>query len=72
MYVDMCVCGCAHVRCTRSVLKSRGFSIIRLGVIWAGAQPTSEYTTTLDPDWLSRLVAILELCERHQIRAYEY
>eukprot|EP01050_Picozoa_sp_SAG11_P024527 SAG11_NODE_5246_length_1617_cov_3.216074_1_plen_411_part_10 len=39
---------------------------IRLGVIWAGGQPTP--AAALDPAFVVRLRAFLRLCERHGIR----
>ena len=39
---------------------------IRLGVIWAGGQPTPE--PVLDPKFVARLRAFLKLCEKHEIR----
>lgn len=42
-----------------------GWNFIRLGVVWAGAQPTPE--PELDPKWVSRLQDILELCNKHNI-----
>jgi hypothetical protein len=36
-------------------LKAQGWNTIRLGVVWAGAQPTDEYA--LDPDFVARLQA---------------
>lgn len=46
-------------------LKSRGWNAIRLGVIWAGAQPRDE--PVLDPAFLQRLHAILNLTDRNDI-----
>eukprot|EP00039_Didymoeca_costata_P033021 m.40313 g.40313 ORF g.40313 m.40313 type:complete len:453 (+) comp9652_c0_seq1:178-1536(+) len=46
-------------------LKSRGWNVIRLGVVWAGAQP--EDSDSLDPDFVKRLDAILSLCDREGI-----
>jgi len=46
-------------------VKSNGWNFIRLGVTWAGAQPTSE--PVLDSAFVSRLHAILDLCEKHGI-----
>ena len=46
-------------------LKARGWNAIRLGVVWAGAQP--EDTDSLDPAFLERLDAILTLCDREGI-----
>ena len=43
-------------------LKARGWNTIRLGVVWAGAQPRDE--DSLDPEFLRRLHAILSLCDR--------
>ena len=47
-------------------IRSLGWSVIRLGVIWAGGQPTPE--PKLDTAWVERLQAILALCETHGIR----
>ena len=47
-------------------LKSKGWNLIRLGVVWAGGQPTAE--PALDAAWVSRLHAVLEMCERHELR----
>jgi len=47
-------------------LKAKNMSVIRLGVIWAGGQPTQE--PKLDPDFVIRLHEILELCHNHSIR----
>ena len=41
-------------------------TIIRLGVIWAGGQPTP--AAALDADFVARLHAFLSLCEEHNIR----
>lgn len=49
-----------------SYLKSQNMSVIRLGVTWAGGQPTPD--PVLDPDFLERLHNILELCGNHSIR----
>ena len=46
-------------------IKSRGWNFIRLGVIWAGAQPRDE--DALDPDFLERLHAVLNLTDRNGI-----
>ena len=46
--------------------KSRGWNLVRLGVIWAGGQPTPE--PRLDKDFVERLHAILDLCHQHSIR----
>ena len=45
---------------------SQGWNLVRLGVIWAGGQPTPE--PRLDEEFVRRLQAILELCHRHSIR----
>ena len=42
-----------------------GWNFIRLGVVWAGAQPKNE--PELDPEWLSRLHALLDLAAQHGI-----
>eukprot|EP00729_Bicosta_minor_P018615 gene18615-3214_t len=42
-----------------------GYNFIRLGVTWAGAQPTSG--AGLDPAWVRRLQAILTLCHDNGI-----
>ena len=58
-----------------AVLKSKAWTptgqdgratIIRLGVIWAGGQPTP--AAALDADFVARLHAFLSLCEEHDIR----
>lgn len=46
-------------------IKSVGWNFIRLGVVWAGAQPRDE--NTLDPDFLRRLHAILNLTDANNI-----
>lgn len=46
-----------------SNLKAHGFNTIRLGVVWAGAQPRDE--NQLDPEFVSRLDAVLTLCDKH-------
>ena len=43
-------------------IKARGWNSIRLGVVWAGAQPRDE--NQLDPDFLKRLHALLDLTDR--------
>jgi hypothetical protein len=42
-------------------IKSLGYNFIRLGVVWAGAQPRDE--DALDPDFVARLHAILNLTD---------
>ena len=42
-------------------LKARGWNAIRLGVVWAGAQPRDE--DALDPEFLARLHAVLDLTD---------
>jgi len=42
-------------------IKSMGWNFIRLGVVWAGAQPRDE--NALDPDFLKRLHAVLNLTD---------
>jgi hypothetical protein len=65
-------CGGEHAPCTSFSahdarwLRSQGMNIIRLGVVWAGGQPTP--APALDAAWLARLHAILELCDAHGIR----
>lgn len=44
-----------------SNLKARGWNAIRLGIVWAGAQPRDE--DALDPAFLARLDAVLSLCD---------
>jgi hypothetical protein len=44
-------------------IKARGWNFIRLGVVWAGAQPRDE--NALDPDFLQRLHALLDLTDRN-------
>ena len=46
-------------------MKSMGWNTIRLGVAWAGAQPTDE--DKLDPGFLERLHAILDLTDANGI-----
>ena len=46
-------------------IQSRGWNFIRLGVVWAGAQPRDE--NALDPDFVERLHAILNLTDKHGI-----
>ena len=46
-------------------VRAQGWNFIRLGVVWAGGQPRDE--PALDPEWLRRLRAILELCHAHGI-----
>ena len=46
-------------------IKANGWNSIRLGVVWAGAQPRDE--DRLDPDFLSRLHALLDLTDREGI-----
>ena len=43
-------------------IQSLGMNAIRLGVVWAGAQPRDE--DALDPAFLRRLDAILDLTDR--------
>lgn len=43
-------------------IKEVGWDTIRLGVVWAGAQPRDE--DKLDPDFLERLHAILDLTDK--------
>lgn len=46
-------------------IKARGWNSIRLGVVWAGAQPRDE--DALDPDFLQRLHDLLDLTDRNGI-----
>lgn len=46
-------------------IKSLGWNFIRLGVVWAGAQPRDE--DALDPDFLKRLHAVLNLTDANGI-----
>jgi hypothetical protein len=46
-------------------LKANGWNSIRLGVVWAGAQPRDE--DRLDPAFLERLHALLDLTDREGI-----
>jgi hypothetical protein len=43
-------------------IKAMGWNTIRLGVVWAGAQPRDE--DALDPEFVRRLDAILDLTDR--------
>ena len=45
--------------------KSKGWNFVRLGVVWAGGQPTPE--PRLDADFETRLHAFLDLCHEHGI-----
>ena len=44
-------------------IKSKGWNFIRLGVVWAGAQPLDE--NALDPAFLEKLHAVLNLTDRN-------
>ncbi len=46
-------------------LKAMGWNAIRLGVVWAGAQPRDE--DSLDADFVKRLQAVLALCDANGI-----
>lgn len=46
-------------------IKSRGWNFIRLGVVWAGAQPRDE--NSLDPNFLELLDAVLNLTDANGI-----
>jgi hypothetical protein len=46
-------------------MKTMGWNFIRLGVVWAGGQPTAD--PVLDPVWLKRLQDILDLCHEYSI-----
>eukprot|EP00037_Helgoeca_nana_P013759 m.127186 g.127186 ORF g.127186 m.127186 type:complete len:467 (-) comp22213_c0_seq1:158-1558(-) len=46
-------------------MKSLGWNAIRLGVVWAGAQPRDE--DALDPAFLTRLHALLDLTDKNGI-----
>lgn len=48
-----------------ALIKSQGRNFIRLGVVWAGAQPRDE--DALDPDFLERLHAVLNLTDKEGI-----
>lgn len=43
-------------------MKAMGWDTIRLGVAWAGAQPRDE--DSLDPNFVTRLHALLNLTDR--------
>jgi hypothetical protein len=47
------------------ITQDKGWNFIRLGVTWAGAQPTPD--PVLDPTWVTKLHAILDLCHAHGI-----
>eukprot|EP00947_MAST-08B_sp_MAST-8B-sp1_P002345 g2345.t1 len=51
----------AFTRGDAAHIKAMGWNFIRLGVVWAGAQPTNE--ARLDPAWVARLHAFLALAE---------
>lgn len=44
-------------------LKALGYNLVRLGVIWAGGQPTA--APELDPAFVARLKAFLALAHEH-------
>ena len=44
-------------------MKAQGWNAIRLGVVWAGAQPKDE--DQLDPAFVQRLHAVLNLTDTH-------
>jgi hypothetical protein len=46
-------------------LAQRGWNALRLGIVWAGAQPRDE--DALDPDFLARLHAVLALTDAHNL-----
>jgi hypothetical protein len=46
-------------------MQSLGWDTIRLGIIWAGGQPVN--ADTLDPDFVQRLHAVLNLTDAHGI-----
>ena len=46
-------------------IKSLGWNTIRLGVVWAGAQPRDE--AALDPDFLELMHAVLDLTDKNGI-----
>lgn len=49
-------------------IKSLGWNSIRLGVVWAGAQPTD--SDELDADFLERLHAVLNLTDANDIQVW--
>lgn len=50
-----------------AALKSRGINIIRLGLTWAGIEPTmGEY----NKEYLDGYKAVLKMCEKHEIYVY--
>ena len=46
-------------------VRAQGWNFIRLGVVWAGGQPTNE--PKLADDFVQRLHDILDLCHKHGI-----
>eukprot|EP00519_Triparma_laevis_P006704 CAMPEP_0182514210 /NCGR_PEP_ID=MMETSP1321-20130603/35332_1 /TAXON_ID=91990 /ORGANISM="Bolidomonas sp., Strain RCC1657" /LENGTH=381 /DNA_ID=CAMNT_0024721351 /DNA_START=220 /DNA_END=1365 /DNA_ORIENTATION=- len=48
-------------------LKGLGYNMIRLGVVWAGAQPDGPFTE-LSSTLLERLDAVLDLAEEHDLQ----
>jgi len=46
-------------------VRDMGWNFIRLGVVWAGGQPTEE--PVLDAAWLARLHALLDVCLEYGI-----
>mmetsp|Transcript_4606 Transcript_4606/g.8785 ORF Transcript_4606/g.8785 Transcript_4606/m.8785 type:complete len:348 (-) Transcript_4606:20-1063(-) len=47
------------------MVEDQGWNFVRLGVVWAGAQPQD--SDTLDPDWVDRLHKFLDLADSHKI-----
>ena len=45
--------------------QAKGWNFVRLGVVWAGGQPTPE--PQLDPEFERRLGNFLDLCHEHGI-----
>ena len=46
-------------------MRDMGWNAIRLGVVWAGAQPRDE--DALDPDFVEMLHAVLDLTDANEI-----
>jgi len=57
-------CQTFNVHDARKV-RGLGYNFIRLGVTWAGGQPTNK--NALDPAWVQRLHAVLDVCHAEGI-----
>jgi hypothetical protein len=59
-------CATFNAADARNLKHRLGYNFIRLGVVWAGAQPNGA-GTPLDAAWLARLGALLDLAHAHGI-----